>query len=92
MGTITHCHILGGSSRLTDLGVHVLCGVRTKDGGRGLSGSIASGRLLCKKGDESLVENSTIELPGNLYSLYREYTISEEARNARSLAETSEIG
>jgi hypothetical protein len=26
---------------------------RTKDGGRGLTGSIATGRLLCKKGDET---------------------------------------
>jgi hypothetical protein len=66
--------------------------VRPKGGGRGLTGSIATGRLLCKKGAENLVENSTIELPRNLYSLYREYTISEEARNARCLAETSEIG
>ena len=39
--------------------------VRAKDGRRGLTGSIATGHLLCRKGDENLVENSTIELLGN---------------------------
>ena len=51
-------------------------------GGKGLTGSIPTGHSLCEKGDEELVENSTIELPRNLYSLYRECMISKEVRNA----------
>ena len=39
-------------------------------------------QLLCMKGDETQVENSTNELPRNLYILYRKYRISEEARIA----------
>ena len=55
---------------------------RTKDGGRLYQQYRYWAQLLCMKGDENQVENATNELPRNLYSLYRECTISEEARNA----------
>ena len=56
--------------------------VRTKDGGRLYQQYHYWAQLLCMKGDGNQVENSTNELPRKLYSLYRECTISEEARNA----------
>ena len=63
--------------------------VRTKDGGRLYRQYRYRAQLLCMKGNENQVgggrnqvENSTNQLPRNLYSLYRECTISEEVRNA----------
>ena len=54
-------------------------GVRTKDGGGLYWQYHYQVQLLCMKGDENQVKNSTIKLPRNLYSLYRECMISEEA-------------
>ena len=56
--------------------------VRTKDGGRLYPQYRYRAQPLCMKGDENQVENSATELPRNLYSLWRECTISEDARNA----------